>query len=82
MVFDLPGPPWCPATVRLSGGTYAALQELDVEGAHGPHSLGKAVLSAPEIVLDRDRTVVLDARAARQVTAVTPEESTTTAAPD
>ena len=32
-----------------------------MQGAHGPHSLGMAMLSAPEIILDRDRTVTLDA---------------------
>ncbi|GAA1624401.1 S8 family serine peptidase [Kribbella alba] len=62
--------------VRLPVGTYAAFLQADVQGTHGPHSLGVALLSAPEIVLDRDRAVTLDASAARQVRAVVPKETT------
>ncbi|SCG65490.1 Serine protease, subtilisin family [Micromonospora inositola] len=62
--------------LRLPVDTYAAFLEADVQGTHGPHSLGVALLSAPEIVLDRDRAVTLDASAARQVRAVVPKETT------
>jgi subtilisin family serine protease len=62
-------------TLRLPVGTYAAWLKADVQGTHGPHSLGIAMLSAPEIVLDRDRAVTLDASKARQVTAVTPQKT-------
>ncbi|MFG1709635.1 S8 family serine peptidase [Nonomuraea sp. M3C6] len=63
-------------TVRLPAGAYSVWLEADVEGAHGPHSLGMAMLSAPDINLDRDRAVTLDGSAARQVRAVTPQQST------
>jgi subtilisin family serine protease len=63
-------------TLRMPPGTYAVWLTADVQGTHGPHSLGKAMLSAPEINLDRDRAVTLDASKARQVTAVVPKETT------
>ncbi|WP_392838814.1 S8 family serine peptidase [Streptomyces sp. LN500] len=63
-------------TVRMPVGTYAVWLKADVQGTHGPHSLGKAMLSAPEIILDRDRQVMLDASAARQVKAIVPKETT------
>jgi subtilisin family serine protease len=62
--------------LRLPPGTYAAFLQADVQGTHGPHSVGVALLSAPEIVLDRDRAVTLDASAARQVKAVVPQQTT------
>ncbi|MFD1277689.1 PA domain-containing protein [Streptomyces kaempferi] len=45
----------------------------DVEGLHGPHALGYAVLTAPEVDLVADRTVELDASQARQVKVATPK---------
>ncbi|AWS46113.1 S8 family serine peptidase [Streptosporangium sp. 'caverna'] len=63
-------------SLRMPAGTYAVWLEADVQGTHGPHSLGVATLSAPEIILDRDRAVTLDASKARQVTAVTPQKTT------
>ncbi|MET7857849.1 S8 family serine peptidase [Streptomyces sp. NPDC005318] len=62
--------------LRMPVGTYSVWLSADVQGTHGPHSLGKAILSAPEVVLDRDRAVVLDASAARQVKAAVPKETT------
>jgi subtilisin family serine protease len=62
--------------LSLRPSTYAAWMYADVPGIDGPHSLGRAVLSAPEVVLDRDRTVVLDASALRKVRAVTPQQTT------
>ncbi|WP_329033914.1 S8 family serine peptidase [Streptomyces sp. NBC_00178] len=64
------------SAVRLPVGTYALWLDADVQGTHGPHSLGKAMLSVPEIRLDRDRHVVLDATEARQVSAVVPKKTT------
>lgn len=55
---------WIPGTYTLRG--YA-----DVEGVHGPHSLGEAVLIAPEVDLTSDREVLLDASKARQVKVAT-----------
>ncbi|HET6988468.1 MAG TPA: S8 family serine peptidase [Kribbella sp.] len=65
-------------TIKLPAGTYAAWLNVDLQGAHGPHSLGRAMLAAPEIVLDRDRAVTLDASKARQLTAVTPKKTVDT----
>jgi hypothetical protein len=48
--------------VRLRAGTYSALTLVPVSGGHGPDSQAMALLGDPEIVLDRDRTVTLDAR--------------------
>ncbi|MFG2358977.1 S8 family serine peptidase [Streptomyces sp. NPDC048521] len=63
-------------TVTLPPGTYAVQLETDVEGAHGPHSKGLAVLTAPEVVLDQDTTVNLDAGKAKQLSIRTPRQST------
>ncbi|SHM23217.1 S8 family serine peptidase [Actinacidiphila paucisporea] len=59
-------------TVRLRAGTYSALTYLDVAGSHGPDSLGMALMGDPEIALDQDRQMVLDASKAREVTAQVP----------
>ncbi|WP_351229046.1 S8 family serine peptidase [Streptomyces sp. NPDC002133] len=64
------------SALRLPIDTYAVWLNADVQGTHGPHSLGKALLSAPEITLDRDRAVMLDASAARQVKAFVPKKTT------
>ncbi|MEW9529183.1 S8 family serine peptidase [Microbispora sp. NPDC049125] len=66
-------------SVRMPKGTYTAWLEADVQGSHGPGSLGYAMLSVPDIDLSRDRAVTLDASAARQVTAVTPKKTTSSA---
>jgi subtilisin family serine protease len=48
-------------TSRWAPGTYTIISTLDVPGSHGPHSLGLAFLTAPEVDLTADRDVVLDA---------------------
>ncbi|MGW1542458.1 S8 family serine peptidase [Streptomyces sp. NPDC002309] len=67
------------ATGRMSAdlhtGTYAAWMYADVPGIDTAHTLGKAVFNAPEIVLDRDRTVRFDAAQLRKVAAVTPQRT-------
>ncbi|GAB1335457.1 S8 family serine peptidase [Streptomyces sp. E-15] len=55
--------------LRLEPGTYSLASFLDVRGSHGADSLGLGFLAAPEIALDRDRDVTLDARALREVRA-------------
>ena len=62
-------------TVRLRAGTYSAETYLDVAGSHGPDSLGMALLGDPEITLDQDRQLVLDASKAREVTAEVPRRT-------
>ncbi|MEU6654965.1 S8 family serine peptidase [Streptomyces sp. NPDC046900] len=63
-------------TVNLPAGKYFVSLESDVQGTHGPHSMGKAILTAPEVVVDQDTTVNLDASKAKQVSVVTPQETT------
>jgi subtilisin family serine protease len=64
-----------PTTVRLRPGTYSAFTYLDVPGLHGAESMGVALLGDPEVVLDQDRNVTLDARQAREVTAAVPKRT-------
>ncbi|TDC34096.1 peptidase [Micromonospora sp. 15K316] len=62
--------------LQVRPGTYSILMQADVPGVHGPHSVGRAMLLAPEVVVGDDaRTVTLDARTLRQVTAVTPQRT-------
>ncbi|WP_431955130.1 S8 family serine peptidase, partial [Actinacidiphila sp. bgisy167] len=63
-------------TARLPVGTYSGWLTGDVQGANGPHSLGKALLAFNDVRLDQDRTVTLDGREARQVLARAPKETT------
>ncbi|MFB4285772.1 S8 family serine peptidase [Nonomuraea sp. MTCD27] len=62
--------------LRVRPGTYSVALYSDVTGVHGPSSLGRAVLVAPETILDdADKTITLDAADLRQLTAVTPQET-------
>ncbi|MGI5523162.1 S8 family serine peptidase [Micromonospora sp. CA-259024] len=61
--------------VRLPASTWAMWMYADVRGANGPHSLGRAVLAAPEVVLDSDREVLLDGRKLTQARAETPSRT-------
>ncbi|MFE6805086.1 S8 family serine peptidase [Streptomyces sp. NPDC057696] len=61
---------------RLPTGTYSGWLIANVQGANGPHSLGLALLPFTGAQLDKDRTITLDARKARQVRAHVPKEAT------
>jgi hypothetical protein len=63
-------------SVRLPVGYYTIGMMADVEGVHGPQSLGAAVLTLLDIKLDQDRPATLDARKAKQLEATTPQVST------
>ncbi|GHE92040.1 peptidase [Streptomyces spiralis] len=71
---------WVPedgtVTSRWAPGSYTVLSFTDVEGLHGPHSLGEALLIAPEVELTSDQVVELDASQARQVKVATPKPTT------
>ncbi|MEV4822172.1 S8 family serine peptidase [Micromonospora sp. NPDC049274] len=67
------------ATLRLPVASWSGWLSADVRGAHGPHSKGMAMLSFTDVNLTADRTVTLDARAARQVRAEVPQEATASA---
>ncbi|MFI8448933.1 S8 family serine peptidase [Streptomyces erythrochromogenes] len=65
-------------TLHLPRDTYSVTMFQDVQGAHGPHSKGTALLGDPEVELTAPRTVTFDASLARQVRALTPDPSTVT----
>ncbi|WP_228120244.1 S8 family serine peptidase [Streptomyces fagopyri] len=72
---------WVPdgtLTSRWAPGSYTVVSTLDVEGRHGPHSLGFAVLTVPELELTSDTDVDLDASRIRQVKVATPKPSSVT----
>ncbi len=53
--------------------TYAAWMYADVAGLDAPHSLSRAVLSNPEVVVAGDSALTFDATALRKVSAITPQ---------
>ncbi|MGW0692986.1 S8 family serine peptidase [Streptomyces sp. NPDC002738] len=72
---------WAPGgtlTSRWAPGSYTVVSTLDVEGRHGPHSLGYAVLTVPELDLRSDRQVELDASRIRQIKVATPKPTAVT----
>jgi subtilisin family serine protease len=72
---------WVPdgkLTSRWAPGSYTVVATLDVQGSHGPHSLGLAVLTAPEVNLTADRDVVLDGSRIREVKVATALPTTVT----
>jgi subtilisin family serine protease len=64
--------------VSVRPSTYAGWMYADVPGLDGPHSLGRAVISQPELDVNQDRTVTFDAAGLRKVAAVTPRPSQNT----
>ncbi len=69
-VFDVDGE----RSLRLPPGTYSVITAMDVPGEKADR-LGLATLVDPETILNRDSEVVLDARKARLVDTVAPQES-------
>ncbi|MFI8182830.1 S8 family serine peptidase [Actinacidiphila glaucinigra] len=57
---------------------YSVLSFKDVRGVHGAHSMGMALLGDPEVVMDRDRTVTLDATKLQRVDMTTPQPTEAT----
>jgi subtilisin family serine protease len=62
--------------LRLPASTWALWLYADVPGTGGPHSLGRAVLVAPEVRLDADRTLTLDGTKLTPARVTTPQRST------
>nr|BFF18135.1 hypothetical protein GCM10025730_16560 [Promicromonospora thailandica] len=63
-------------TQRLRPGVYSATAFLDVAGSKGQGSTGVALVGDPQVVVsDADRSLVLDAREATELTLDTPRES-------
>ncbi|KAB2971050.1 S8 family serine peptidase [Streptomyces sp. SS1-1] len=72
---------WVPdgkLTSRWAPGSYTVVSTLDVEGRNGPHSLGYALLTVPELDLTADREISLDASRVRQVKVDTPKPTVVT----
>nr|WP_246620162.1 S8 family serine peptidase [Streptomyces corallincola] len=66
------------AQAFLPDTVYSVLSFKDVRGAHGPRSLGMALLGDPDVTLDRDRTVTLDASKVTRIDMTTPLPTETT----
>ncbi|MGQ5656010.1 S8 family serine peptidase [Streptomyces sp. EKR5.2] len=66
------------AQVFLPNDVYSVLEFKDVQGVHGPHSMGMALLGDPEVVMDHDTTVTLDASKIERVDMTTPQRTETT----
>ncbi|WP_432043938.1 S8 family serine peptidase [Streptomyces cadmiisoli] len=62
-------------TLHLPTDTYTAMMFKEVRGAHGPGSVGVALLGDPEVELTDPRVVSFDASQAVQVQALTPKPS-------
>ncbi|MFI5735070.1 S8 family serine peptidase [Kribbella sp. NPDC051587] len=60
-------------TLRTS--TYAIWMYADVRGLDRAHSLTRALLSNPEVVLSEDRSLTFDAKTLRKIAAVTPQST-------
>ncbi|SEN73812.1 S8 family serine peptidase [Actinacidiphila rubida] len=62
----------------LPRDTYSVLSFKTVQGVHGPHSWGMALLGDPDVYLDRDTTVTLDASKVSRVDMTAPQRTETT----
>ncbi|AWW43653.1 hypothetical protein DN051_43220 (plasmid) [Streptomyces cadmiisoli] len=66
------------ARLRLEPGLWSFSALVDVQGVQGPNSLGRALVTLPEVRVDDDMPITLDASKTRQVTAATPKKAVTT----
>ncbi|MGW3691783.1 S8 family serine peptidase [Streptomyces sp. NPDC005125] len=57
---------------------YSALSYQEVQGVHGPHSRGLALLGDPDVLVDRDMTVTFDASKVKRIDMTTPQRSDVT----
>ncbi|SNT50428.1 PA domain-containing protein [Actinacidiphila glaucinigra] len=62
----------------LPENVYSALSFQEIQGVHGPHSRGLALLGDPDVFLDRDVTVSFDASKAQRIRMTTPQQSEAT----
>ncbi|MEV4602255.1 S8 family serine peptidase [Amycolatopsis sp. NPDC049253] len=72
---------WVPdgtLTSRWAPGSYTIVSAMEVAGRNGPHSLGYAVLTVPELNLTSDKSVDLDASRVRQIKVATPQPTSVT----
>jgi subtilisin family serine protease len=66
-----------PVDVLVPQGRYAVWMWGEVEGTHGPHSRGVALVSQPTVVVEKDTAIALKAAATREVQAITPKPTAT-----
>ncbi|MEU9284547.1 S8 family serine peptidase [Streptomyces sp. NPDC048275] len=66
------------AEAYLPNDVYSVLAFKDVRGVHGPRSLGMALLGDPDVSLDHDTTVTLDAAKVRRIDMTTPRRTEVT----
>lgn len=66
------------AQMYLPNDVYSVLSFKTVQGVHGPHSWGMALLGDPDVRVDRDTTVTLDASRIDRVDMTTPQRTETT----
>ncbi|WP_433824577.1 S8 family serine peptidase [Actinoplanes sp. CA-015351] len=59
--------------VLVPQGRYSVWMWGDVEGVHGPHSRGVALVSVPTVNVEKDTTVELKAASTREIQAITPK---------
>ncbi|MFD7438394.1 S8 family serine peptidase [Streptomyces sp. NPDC059861] len=64
--------------IYVPKGIYSVLAFKTVEGVHGPHSKGMALLGDPEVRLDADTTVTLDASKIKRIDTTTPQRTEVT----
>ncbi|MFB6709592.1 S8 family serine peptidase [Streptomyces sp. NPDC056333] len=64
--------------IFLPENVYSALSFHEVQGIHGPHSKGLALLGDPDVLLDRDTTVTFDASKVKRIQMTTPQRSEVT----
>ncbi|MER5901887.1 S8 family serine peptidase [Streptomyces mirabilis] len=63
----------------LQNDVYSVMSFEEVQGVHGPHSMGMALLGDPEVVMDHhDATVTLDAAKIKRVDMTTPQRTEAT----
>ncbi|MCX4580422.1 S8 family serine peptidase [Streptomyces sp. NBC_01571] len=66
------------AQMYLPNDVYSVLSFKTVQGVHGPHSWGMALLGDPDVRLDRDTTVTLDASKIDRIDMTAPQRTETT----
>ncbi|MET8139307.1 S8 family serine peptidase [Sphaerisporangium sp. NPDC005288] len=66
------------AETYLPNDVYSVLAFKAVQGVHGPSSQGMALLGDPEVKMDQDTTVTLDAGKIRRVDMTTPQKAEVT----
>lgn len=64
--------------IHVPMDVYSVLSFKTVEGVHGPRSKGMALLGDPEVRLDADTTVTLDASKVRRIDTTTPQRTEVT----